>query len=54
MKEGGWRNIIENRAPRTHAVIVNSLLDKQPGESGVKTNIRSMNPPKSSAEEGSV
>jgi len=37
-----------------NAVIVNSLLEKQSGESGVKTNIRSMNPLKSTAEEGSV
>ena len=37
-----------------NAVIVNSLLEKQSGKSGVKTNIRSMNPPKSTAEKGSV
>ncbi|MCG2740440.1 MAG: hypothetical protein L6300_09405, partial [Syntrophaceae bacterium] len=37
-----------------NAVIVNSLLEKQAGESEVKTNIRSMNPRKSTTEEGRV
>jgi hypothetical protein len=44
----------ENGRIRSNAVIVNSLLEKQSGESVVKTNIRSMNPPKSTAEEGNV